>query len=79
VVLAYNIDGEERHSEIIVPAERASEYKVGSKVDVCYYVAGNGAIHIASAGGATKKIMYGYLAAIVIEIVIYVVIWRILL
>ena len=24
VVLSYNIDGEERHSEIIVPAERAS-------------------------------------------------------
>ena len=39
----------------------------------------NGAVHVATAGDAPRRIMYGYLAAIVLEIVIYAVIWRILL
>ena len=39
----------------------------------------NGAVHIATAGDAPRKIMHAYLAAIVLEIVIYAVIWRILL
>ncbi len=39
----------------------------------------NGAVHIATAGDAPRKIMYAYLAAIILEIVIYAAIWRILL
>ena len=39
----------------------------------------NGAVHVATAGDAPRRIMYAYLAAIVLEIVIYAVIWRILL
>ncbi len=79
VILEFSIDGEKKRSEIIVPAEKAGEYEVGKAVDICYYVAGNGAVHIASAGDGPKKMMYGYLAAIVIELVIYYVVWRILL
>lgn len=79
VVMEYVIDGKEGRSEVIVPVSRAEEYEVGRMVDICYYVSGNGAVHIASAGDGPKKLMYGYLAAIVIEIVVYIVIWRILL
>lgn len=79
VLLEYTIDGKEGHSEIVVPAAHAEKYEVGNELDICYYVSGNGAVHIASAGSASRKLMYGYLAAIVIEIAVYVIIWRILL
>ena len=79
VLLEYIINGKDGRSEIVIPAERAGDYPVGSTVEICYYVAGNGAVHIASAGDAPKKLMYGYLAAIIAELVIYAVIWRILL
>ena len=49
------------------------------KVGIRYYVEENGAVHIATAGDAPRKIMYAYLAAIILEIVIYAAIWRILL
>ena len=39
----------------------------------------NGTVHIASAGDAPRRLMYAYLGAIVLEIVIYAVVWRILL
>lgn len=79
VVLQYTIDGKEGRSEIVIPEEQAGNYEIGKTVDICYYVAGNGAVHIASAGDGPKKLMYGYLAAIIIELVVYVIIWRILL
>ena len=79
VLLAYEIGGEERSSEVVVPREQAAKYQVGSKVGIRYYVEENGTVHIATAGEAPRKLMYAYLAAIVLEIVIYVVIWRILL
>ena len=69
VLLSYEIDGE----------ERSAQYQVGSRVGIRYYVEENGAVHVATAGDAPRRIMYGYLAAIVLEIVIYAVIWRILL
>ena len=52
---------------------------MGSRVGIRYYVEENGAVHIAEAGDAPRRLMYAYLAAIVREIVIYAVIWRILL
>ena len=52
---------------------------MGSRIGIRYYVEENGAVHVATAGDAPRRIMYGYLAAIVLEIVIYAVIWRILL
>ena len=70
VLLSYEIDGEERSSEVD---------QVGSRVGIRYYVEENGAVHVATAGDAPRRIMYAYLAAIVLEIVIYAVIWRILL
>ena len=79
VLLEYTIDGKAGRSEIIIPADAAEQYSVGNELDICYYVAGNGAVHIASAGDAPRKLMYGYLAAIVVELVVYAVIWRILL
>lgn len=79
VVMEYEIDGKPGSSEVIVPTDQASDYEVGKTVEIRYYVAGNGAVHIASAGDGPRKLMYGYLAAIVIELVVYAVIWRILL
>ena len=79
VLLSYEIGGEERSSEIVVPREHAGQYQVGSKVGIRYYAEENGAVHIASAGDAPRKIMFAYLALIVLEIVIYAVIWKILL
>ncbi|MBQ8329337.1 MAG: hypothetical protein IJX83_06910 [Lachnospiraceae bacterium] len=79
VLLSYEIGGEERSSEVVVPREQAAQYQAGNKVGIRYYVEENGAVHIATAGDAPRKIMYAYLAAIVLEIVIYAAIWRILL
>ncbi|MBQ6622528.1 MAG: hypothetical protein IJH75_06800 [Mogibacterium sp.] len=79
VVLAYTIDGKDGESEIIVPVEHAGNYTVGKTVDICYHVSGNGTVHIASGGDGPKKMMYGYLAAIIIEIIVYFIIWRVLL
>lgn len=75
VVLEYTIDGKKGSSEIIVPASQAENYEVGKMHEICYYVADNGAVHIASAGDGPRKLMYGYLAAIIIELIVYVVIW----
>ena len=79
VLLSYEAGGEERSSEVVVPRDQASQFQVGSKIGIRYYVEENGAVHIATAGDAPRKIMHAYLAAIVLEIVIYAVIWRILL
>ena len=79
VLLSYEIGGEERSSEVVVPQEQAAQYQVGNRVGIRYYVEENGAVHIATAGDAPRKIMYAYLAAIVLEIMIYAAIWRILL
>ena len=79
VLLSYEIGGEERSSEIVVLREHAGQYQVGSKVGIRYYAEENGTVHIATAGDAPRKIMYAYLAAIILEIVIYAAIWRILL
>ena len=79
VLLSYDIGGEERSSEVVVPREQAAQYQVGSRVGIRYYMEENGAVYIATAGDAPRKIMYAYLAAIILEIVIYAAIWRILL
>ena len=79
VLLSYEAGGEERSSEVVVSRDQASQFQVGSKIGIRYYVEENGAVHIATAGDAPRKIMYAYLAAIVLEIVIYALIWRILL
>lgn len=78
VVFEYEIDGKETRSEIVVPVAQAANYEVGSKHEICYYVAGNGAVHIASAGGGPRKLMRGYLIAILIEIIVYVIILAII-
>lgn len=77
VVLEYTVNGKETRSEIIVPEDQAGQYEVGKAKEICYYVADNGAVHIASAGDGPRKLMYGYLAAIIIEIIVYVIIWMI--
>ena len=79
VLLLYEISGEQRSSEIVVPREQAAQYQVGNRVGIRYYMEENGTVHIASAGDAPRRLMYAYLGAIVLEIVIYAVVWRLLL
>lgn len=78
VVIEYDLDGQTRRSEIIVPLEQMDKYEMGTELNIRYYQADNGAVHVASAGDGPKKLMYGYLAAIILELVIYVVIWKIM-
>ena len=61
VLLSYEIDGEERSSEVVVPREHAAQYQVGSRVGIRYYVEENGAVHVATAGDAPRRIMYAAL------------------
>lgn len=78
VVIEYELDGQSKRSEIIVPLDQAGNYEPGTSLNIRYYVAGNGAVHVASAGDGPKKLMYGYLVAIIIELAIYVIIWKIM-
>ncbi len=75
VILSYVIDGKEGHSEIIVPVKFADRYTLGAELDICYKVSGNGAVHVASAGPASKKLMYGYVGGIAAVLIAFVVIW----
>ena len=75
VVIEYEYDGSPKRSEIIVPEDQAGRYEPGTELRIRYYMAGNGAMHVASAGDGPRKLMYGYLAAIILEIIIYVAIW----
>lgn len=75
VTIEYDINGKTTHSEIVVPQEHAAKYEIGNKLDICYYVADNGAVHVASAGDGARKLMYGHLAALFLEIIVYVIIW----
>lgn len=75
VTIEYSIDGKDTRSEIVVPQEQAGKYEPGSNLDICYYVADNGAVHVASAGDGPRKLMRGYLIALAIETIVYVIIW----
>lgn len=79
VVLGYTIDGKEGSTEVVVPVSQADKYVPGTEVEICYNVLPNGTVNIASAGDGPKRMMYGYLGAIVLELVIYYVIWRLML
>ena len=75
VVIEYEYNGSPKRSEIIVPEQQAGKYEPGTQLRIRYYMADNGAMHVASAGDGPRKLMYGYLAAIIFEIIIYVAIW----
>ncbi len=75
VTIEYDIDSKATRSEIVVPQDQADKYEIGNKLDICYYVADNGAVHVASAGDGARKLMLGHLAALFLEIVVYVIIW----
>ena len=79
VVLGYTIDGKEGSTEVVVPVSQADKYVPGTEMEICYNVLPNGTVNIASAGDGPKRMMYGYLGAIVLELVIYYVIWRLML
>ena len=75
VKLEYMIGEKEGASEIVVPVDVAEQYAVGKEFTICYKVSPNGAVHIASYSPANKKILIGYVAALIIEIVAFVLIW----
>ena len=72
VTVSYEIEGEEKLSEFFVDINQKEKYKEEERVKIRYYVAENGAIHIASAGDGPKKLMYGYLFAIAIIVIVFI-------
>ena len=75
VTIEYSIGDRNTRSEIVVPQDQAGKYEPGNKVNICYYVADNGAVHVASGGDGPRKLMHGHLAALIVELVAYVIIW----
>ncbi len=75
VILSYTIRGKEGHSEITVPVKAADRYTLGTELDICYKVSGNGAVHVASAGPGARKMMYAYVGGIILVLIAFVVIW----
>lgn len=75
VILTYMIDGEEKRSEITVPGNAADKYTVGKEFEICYRVSDNGTVHIASYSSAKKKIIYGHIAALILELAAFIILW----
>ena len=75
VTLEYEINGKTGRSEVTVESKYAGNFALGSQMPVRYYVADNGAVHIASDNSSVKKLMIAHIAAIVLEITAFVLIW----
>ncbi|MBQ9031820.1 MAG: hypothetical protein IJ106_10270 [Parasporobacterium sp.] len=75
VTLEYEIDGKPGRSEVPVESKYAENFALGKEVPIRYYVAENGAVHIASDNDSIKKFMIGHLAAVILEITAFVLIW----
>lgn len=75
VVMEYTIEGKEGQSEVTVPATMKQQYPLGKELPICYKVSENGTVHIASDTTATKKLMYAYAIAIVIEFLAFFIVW----
>ena len=75
VTLEYDINGTTGRSEVPVEAKYAETFALGKEVSVRYYVAENGAVHIASDNDSIKKFMIGHLVAIALELAAFILIW----
>lgn len=75
VILEYEIDGTVGRSEVVIESKYAGNFALGQEVPIRYYIASNGAVHIASDNGHVKKLMFAHLAAIILEIAAFVLIW----
>ena len=75
VTLEYEINGATGRSEVPIEAKYAENYALGKEVPIRYYVASNGAVHIASDNDSIKKFMIGHMIAVVLEIAAFVLIW----
>ncbi len=75
VILEYEINGNEGRSEIVVESKYAENFPLGKQVPIRYYVASNGAVHIASDNESIKKMMIAHIVAIVLELAAFIAIW----
>lgn len=75
VILEYDIDGTVGRSEVIIESKYAGNFALGQEIPIRYYIAENGAVHVASENSAVKKLMIGHACAVVLEIAAFVVIW----
>ena len=75
VTLEYEINGTTGRSEVPVEAKYAENYALGQEVSIRYYVASNGAVHIASDNDSITKFMIAHLVAIVLEIAAFILVW----
>lgn len=75
VTLEYEINGTVGRSEVPVEAKYAENFALGKEVPIRYYVAENGAVHIASDNDSIKKFMIAHLVAIALELAAFILIW----
>lgn len=75
VTLEYEINGKTGRSEVPVESKYSGNFALGQKVPIRYYIASNGAVHVASDNASVKRLMFGHLAAIVLELAAFVLIW----
>jgi len=75
VTLEYEINGTTGRSEVPVEAKYAGNFALGKEIPIRYYVAENGAVHVASDNDSIKKFMIAHLVAIVLELAAFILIW----
>ena len=75
VTLEYEINGTTGRSEVPVEAKYAGNFALGKEILIRYYVAENGAVHVASDNDSIKKFMIAHLVAIVLELAAFILIW----
>ena len=75
VTLEYEINGTTGRSEVPVEAKYAGNFALGIEIPIRYYVAENGAVHVASDNDSIKKFMIAHLVAIVLELAAFILIW----
>lgn len=75
VTLEYEINGKTGRSEVPVESKYAENFALGKEMPIRYYVSEIGAVHIASDNASVKKLMFAHLAAIVLELTAFILIW----
>ena len=75
VILEYDIDGSVGRSEIVIESKYSGNFALGQEIPIRYYVAENGAVHVASENSAITKFMIAHAGAVVLEIAAFILVW----
>ena len=75
VILEYDIDGTVGRSEVVIESKYSGNFALGQEIPIRYYVAPNGAVHVASENSAITKFMIAHGCAVLFELAAFIVIW----